>query len=252
MQAEDRHQIILQILDARGHVSIGDLSTRLAVSEMTIRRDLGQLHTDGMLRRTHGGAARTQSGSFEPSFSMRSRLNIEAKKAIATAVAAELIDGQTLILDGGSTGVAIAQALIGRNLTVCALNTRVADILVSSPATRVMIPGGMIRHGELSIVGSAAERTLSDHRFDTFVMTVSGVDATAGLTEWNIDDAAVKRMALSSSRVCIVACDSSKFGRTAFARIASLDVADLIVTDADLASDQHQSVAAAGASLRIA
>lgn len=252
MQAEDRHQIILQMLDAQGQVSITDLSARLAVSEMTIRRDLNQLHSDGMLRRTHGGAARTRSGSFEPSFSMRSRLNVEAKKAIAATVATQLIDGQTVILDGGTTGLAIAQALIGRNLTVCALNTRVADVLVSSPATRVMIPGGMIRHGELSIVGSAAESTLSDHRFDTYVMTVSGVDASAGFTEWNVDDAAIKRKALSSSRACIVACDSSKFGRTAFARIASLDVADRIITDADLTSDQQQAVAATGASLHIA
>jgi DeoR/GlpR family transcriptional regulator of sugar metabolism len=219
---------------------------------MTIRRDLGQLHTDGMLRRTHGGAVRTQSGSFEPSFSMRSRLHVDAKKAIAATVARELIDGQTVILDGGTTGVAIAEALVGRDLTVCALNTRVADILVSAPATRVMIPGGTIRHGELSIIGPAAERTLTDFRFDVYVMTASGVDATAGLTEWNVDDAAVKRTALSSARNCIVACDSSKFGHTAFARIASLDVADLIVTDAALPSDQHQAFAATGTSLRIA
>jgi len=127
----------------------------------------------------------------------------------------------------------------------------VADILASSPNTRVMVPGGLIRPGELSLTGPAAERTLADHRFDTYVMTVSAVDASAGLTEWNVEDAAVKRAALASSSRCIVACDSSKFGQTAFARIAALDAADLIVTDSGLAAE-HRNVVAAGTVLHIA
>ena len=183
---------------------------------------------------------------------MRARLNPEAKRAIAATVASQLSDGQTLILDGGSTGTAIAEAIVGRNLTVCALNMRAAEILASSPATRVMVPGGLVRHGELSFIGPAAERTLSDHRFDTYVMTVSAVDAQAGLTEWNVDDAAIKRTALSVSARCIVACDSSKFGQTAFARIAGLDAADLIVTDVDLDAGQRQEMAMLGATVRIA
>lgn len=252
MQAEERQQTILELLEARGQVTIAELSARFSVSDMTLRRDLAQLEGDGLLRRTHGGATRTQSSSFEPPFAMRARLNPEAKRAIAATVASQLSDGQTLILDGGSTGNAIAEAIVGRNLTVCALNMRAAGILASSPATRVMVPGGLVRHGELSFIGPAAERTLSDHRFDTYVMTVSAVDVQAGLTEWNADDAAIKRTALSVSARCIVACDSSKFGQTAFARIAGLDAADLIVTDVDLDAGQRQEMAMLGATVRIA
>jgi DeoR/GlpR family transcriptional regulator of sugar metabolism len=252
VQAEERQQTILELLEARGQVTIAELSARFSVSDMTLRRDLAQLEGDGLLRRTHGGATRTQSSSFEPPFAMRARLNPEAKRAIAATVASQLSDGQTLILDGGSTGTAIAEAIVGRNLTVCALNMRAAGILASSPATRVMVPGGLVRHGELSFIGPAAERTLSDHRFDTYVMTVSAVDAQAGLTEWNADDAAIKRTALSVSARCIVACDSSKFGQTAFARIAGLDAADLIVTDVDLDAGQRQEMAMLGATVRIA
>ena len=251
MQATERHQTILQLLDARGQVTIADLSGRFSVSEMTIRRDLAQLETEGLLRRTHGGAARTASGSFEPPFALRARLHLDAKRAIAADIAGRLIDGQTVVLDGGSTGAVIAEAITGRNLTVCALNMRVAEILSSSPNTRVMVPGGLIRPGELSLTGPAAERTLADHRFDTYVMTVSAVDASAGLTEWNVEDAAVKRAALASSSRCIVACDSSKFGQTAFARIAALDAADLIVTDPSLDAE-HRNVIAAGTVLHIA
>lgn len=252
MQAEERQQTILELLEARGQVTIAELSARFSVSDMTLRRDLAQLEGDGLLRRTHGGATRTQSSSFEPPFAMRARLNPEAKRAIAATVASQLSDGQTLILDGGSTGNAIAEAIVGRNLTVCALNMRAAGILASSPATRVMVPGGLVRHGELSFIGPAAERTLSDHRFDTYVMTVSAVDVQAGLTEWNADDAAIKRTALSVSARCIVACDSSKFGQTAFARIAGLDAADLIVTDVNLDAGQRQEMAMLGATVRIA
>lgn len=252
MQAEERQQTILQLLNARGKLTIADLSTRFSVSEMTIRRDLSQLETDGLLRRTHGGAVSAQSGSFEPPFALRSRLNLNAKRAIAAIVATEISDGQTLVLDGGSTGVVIAEALVGRQLTVCALNMRVAAILVSSAETMVMVPGGQIRHGEQSFIGPAAERTLSDHRFDTYVMTASAVEVTAGATEWNVDDAAVKRAALASSGRCILVCDSSKFGRTAFARIAGLDQVDLIVTDTDLDADQRRAVQVSGALLRLA
>lgn len=251
MQAEERQQTILQLLDARGQVSIADLSARFSVSEMTIRRDLSQLEGDGLLRRTHGGASRTASGSFEPPFALRARLNLDAKRAIAADVAARLVDGQTVVLDGGSTGTAIAEAIVGRNLTICALNVRVAEILSSSPNTRVMLPGGLVRHGELSLTGPAAERTLGDHRFDTYVMTVSAVDASAGFTEWNVEDAAVKRAALESSGRCIVACDSSKFGQAAFARIAGLDAADVIVTDADLDLAYRKTISA-GTVLHIA
>lgn len=252
MQADDRKQTILHLLEARGQVTIADLSTRFSVSEMTIRRDLGQLESEGLLRRTHGGAARSSSGSFEPPYAMRARLNLEAKRAIAASVARLVTDGQTLILDGGSTGAAIAEELMGRELTVCALNLRVAQILSSSPATRVMLPGGQIRPGELSLIGPSAQQMLAEHRFDSYVMTVSAVDAGAGLTEWNVDDAAVKRAALAASARCIVACDSSKFGQTAFARIAPLAAADLIVTDVDIDADQRQAVAVGGTTLHIA
>lgn len=252
MDSDARKQVILDLLGAKGSVTSTELSERFKVSEMTIRRDLTQLEADGLLRRTHGGAVRGPSSSFEPPFAMRARLNVVAKRAIAASVAELVKDGQTLVLDGGTTGQAVAEALVGRKLTVCALNLRVAEILSSSPATKVMVPGGFIRHHELSFTGPAAEQTLRDHRFDTYVMTVSGLSDTAGLTEWTVEDAAVKRAALASSASCIVACDSSKFGQTAFARIAPISAVDVVVTDADLSTDHRQSLGATGIDLRLA
>lgn len=252
MNAERRQQEILAQLAEHGEVSIADLSAQFDVSEMTVRRDIIHLAAAGLVVRTHGGAASAASRSFEPLFALRARTNTEAKRLIGLAVAREVIDGQTIVLDGGSTGVAAAEALVGRNLTVCALNMRVAEILSADAATRVMVPGGMIRTGESSIVGSDAESWLRRYRFDTFIMTASAADVRAGFTEWNIEDAAIKRTAREVSRRTVVAMDSSKFGREAFAQICGLDEIDVLVTDAELTSTHQKEISAAGAELLIA
>ena len=252
MNAEHRQQEILAQLADQGEVSVTDLSARFGVSEMTARRDIIQLAAAGLLVRTHGGAVSAASRSFEPLFALRSRTNADAKRLIGQAVAREIIEGQTIVLDGGSTGVAIAEALVGRNLTVCALNIRVADVLSTDHATRLMIPGGMVRTGESSIVGSDAEAALRRYRFDSYIMTASAIDVGAGLTEWNVEDAAVKRAAREVSRRTVVAVDSSKFGREAFARICGLDEVDLVVTDASVAGTHKNEISAAGAELLIA
>jgi len=252
VNAETRQQEILEQLAKRGEASIAELSARFDVSEMTVRRDVNQLAAAGLVVRTHGGAAPAASGSFEPPFALRSRTNNEAKRRIAIAAARQVIDGQTVILDGGSTAVAIAEELVGRSITVCALNVRVAEILASDAATRVMIPAGIIRTGEMSVVGSEAEASLRRYRFDAYLMTASAVDGSAGFTEWNIEDAAVKRAALSVSRHTIVAIDASKFGREAFARICGLDEVDVMVTDDAISSQQRHEISVAGTEILIA
>ncbi len=252
MNAEVRQQDILEQLSLRGELSIAELSGRFDVSEMTVRRDLNQLAAAGLLVRTHGGAAPVASGSFEPPFALRARTNTEAKRRIAVLIAKQVLDGQTIILDGGTTGVAIAEQLVGRNITVCALNLRSAEILSVSASTRVMLPGGLVRTGESSVIGSEAEAALSRFRFDTFIMTASGAAVGSGFTEWNPEDAAVKRAALAVSRRTIVACDASKFGREAFARICGLNDVDALITDGSLSAEHRQELKLAGTDLLIA
>ncbi|MFC7755181.1 DeoR/GlpR family DNA-binding transcription regulator [Tsukamurella soli] len=171
---------------------------------------------------------------------------------MAIAVAQQVLDGQTLILDGGTTGMAVAEELVGRNITVCALNLRVAEVLAADSATRVLTPGGLVRAGEASFVGSQAEAALAAYRFDLFVMTASAVAASVGFTEWNIDDAAVKRAGLANSRRTVVAVDGSKFGQEAFARICGLDDVALIVTDESVDARRRDEFTVAGAELLIA
>lgn len=246
---DDRHALILEELMASGRLETAALCEKLGVSEMTIRRDLMRLEADGALRRVRGGATRVASGSYEPPFLVRARLRNEAKQAIAEAVVAQVTDGQTVLLDGGTTGLAVAEALGGRVTTVCPLSLRATIVLAGWPNVRLLLPGGFVRPGEQTFIGPPAVRSIEEHVFDVFIMTASGVTLSAGITEWNEDDAAVKRAARASAGRCIVACDSSKFGQSAFSRVANVDDVDLIVTDNGLAPTIRQQLEDLGAEL---
>jgi DeoR/GlpR family transcriptional regulator of sugar metabolism len=252
MRPNERHERILQRVTELGRVDIDELSTELGVSAMTTRRDLALLEADGVVRRVHGGARRVSSGSYEPPFPVRAKLHMAAKRSIALTIAGLVDDGQTVMLDAGTTGITIAECLLDRHITVCTPSVRVAGVLASSPSVRLMVTGGMVRPVEQSLVGPAATRMLEDYHFDLYIMTVSGADAEQGFTEWHPDDAAVKRSALRASSRCLVACDASKIGHAAFARICGLDAAELLVTDIAITDDQRAALEARGLEVRVA
>lgn len=231
MNADKRRQRILEHTVVDGRVSISSLAQSLGVSEMTIRRDLTTLEAAGALARVHGGAVIPSGSSHEPPFGTRVRLNAAAKATIAAEVSLLVEDGATVFLDGGSTGLAIAQALAPRNLTICTPSLRVADALKNAGAVRLMMTGGVMRPREHSFVGSSAIEMIRNHHFDWYVMTVSGLDLVEGCTEWNLDDAAVKQAALHSAGRTMAAVDASKLGAIAFARICDLDQVACVVTD---------------------
>jgi DeoR/GlpR family transcriptional regulator of sugar metabolism len=231
---DDRHRLILETLERDGRVVVSELSAHTGVSEMTIRRDLGALEHVGELNRVHGGAVTARSRSYEPPFATRVRRRHDAKRRIGRAAADLLRDGDTAILDAGTTTLELARALRGRRrLRLLALSLHIADLLVDNPAITVMLPGGIARPGERSLIGAPAERTLADLSFDTFFMTVGGIDLEAGVTEYNLDDAAIKRAALASSRRHVAVADASKLATVAFAHICPLEQLDVLVTDAD-------------------
>jgi DeoR/GlpR family transcriptional regulator of sugar metabolism len=232
VHATERHDLILRLLEADGRVSVADLSTQTRVSEMTIRRDLETLESAGALSRVHGGAVPAQSQSYEPPFAVRAARHVEAKRRIGTAAAGLVHDGETVILDAGTTTMEVANALRGRrNLRLLALSLHIADMLVDEPGLTVMLPGGTARPGERSLIGELVLRGFRDLSFDTVFLTAGGVDLEHGISEYNLDDAAVKRAAFASARRRVAVADSSKLGRAAFARVAPLEQLDVLVTD---------------------
>jgi DeoR/GlpR family transcriptional regulator of sugar metabolism len=251
MKPSERIYAIFERVEKSGEVSLADLSVAFGVSEMTIRRDVERLVAEGAAQLNLGKVIRGSSGSYEPPFTIRSERNAAEKTAIASAVARLLKDRQTVVLDGGSTGVAVAKELYNRILTVCTPSLKVANVLANAPDIQLILTGGNVRRGEESLIGQAAIATLNSFRFDTYVMTVSGISFTQGFTEWNETDAAVKRTALAVSSECVVAADSSKFDRVAFAHVA--DFADIanIITDEGLNESQRASIFDIGVDLEI-
>lgn len=246
MEATSRHQLIVERLRRDGTVSVADLADQFETSGVTIRRDLDELERLGVLRRTRGGAENLLLRSEEMPYRFRANLAAAAKQRIAAAASSLIRDGEVVAVDSGTTGLAAARALAGRSLTVMPLSVQEIQVLADSPTVRMLMPGGEARPGEGSVVGPVAERTLSAYRFDTFLMTCCGVSAQAGVTAFDVQDAAVKQQAARQSARIIALADGSKLSVTAMAQV--LDAAEIttLVTDAGASQRRLDELAEAG------
>jgi DeoR/GlpR family transcriptional regulator of sugar metabolism len=250
MDVLTRHQMIMQALREHSPVLVGELATSLQCSEMTVRRDLESLERSGGLRRVHGGAASVFLSAEETPYDIRTLESRDAKASIANAVAGLLTDGETVILDGGTTAMEVARALRSRRMTVMPLALRPIFELHECPGIKLLLPGGEVRPGELSLMGGLTEHSFSQLRFDTFVLGPCGIDVTAGITTHLLAEAAVKRSAAKASKRVIVVADSSKLGRVAFGHVCDLGDIDILVTDASADDLIVSQLVAAGVDVR--
>jgi DeoR/GlpR family transcriptional regulator of sugar metabolism len=253
VNVRERRQITLESLSEHGEVSVAELSRAAGVSEMTIRRDLEALEREGLLRRVHGGAISAVSRGYEPPFALRAGREPEAKTRIGQLAATLVSEGETAAIDVGTTTLAFARALdSGAGLTVVTPSVRVAELLAGNASMRVILTGGITRPGELSLVGDLAERAFEDLYCDTAFLGVGGIDAGAGLTEFNLDDARVKRAALTSARRCVVLADATKLAKIAFARICPIERVDVLVTDSSADESALNPIRDAGVEVLLA
>lgn len=253
MNMRERRALTLELLETQGEVSVADLSRRAGVSEMTVRRDLEALEGRGALIRLHGRAVAPVSRSYEPPFDVRVESARNAKEQIGAACADLIVEGETVILDVGTTTLEVARALKGRrNITILTPSLPIANVLSEEPGIRLMLTGGVLRPGERSLVGELAAASFREFRFDTVVLGVGGIDVEDGLTEYNLDDARVKRAAIEIARRIIVVADATKLGRVAFARICPIDRVDILVTDGGAPADAVASLTDAGVEVRLA
>jgi len=241
MKAERQRQII-ELVMRDGRVTTTDLFERFGVSEMTVRRDLRELQREGLLRRVYGGAVNNLGRSYEPPYQLRSTRNLEAKKAIGRKAAEMVFDGDSIALDVGTTTVEIVRALEDRhNLTIITPSLPIANEVVSrfslDSQVRLIVTGGIVRSGELSMIGNIAEQMYRDLHVDKAFVGIGGLSLEDGLTEYNLEDALIKRSLLKSAHQIIVVADGSKLGRTTFASIGPLSCVDTIVTDSSAPED---------------
>jgi DeoR/GlpR family transcriptional regulator of sugar metabolism len=233
MRAEERLESILTAVGSHTSVSVSDLAQRLRVTAMTVRRDLDVLERKGLLRRVRGGAVSAQGRSYEPPLLARARNHLEEKRRIGAAAAALVKDGDSIAIDVGTTTIEVARHLVGRrNLTVITPSVHVAAALGEQAGIRLILTGGVLRPGEFSLVGNVAERALREFFVDRLFLGIGGVDFDAGLTEFNVEDAQVKRAMIAGAKEVVVVADASKFGTVALAAVAGLHVVQRVITDA--------------------
>ena len=237
----DRRRTIVELVQESGSKTVPELCELFDVSEMTIRRDLRDLDREGALRRVHGGAVSSLGRSYEPPFTIRSTRNAEIKRAIGQKAAELIVDGDSIALDVGTTTLEIAQALQGKhNLTIITASLPIANEIVSNLSltseVRLILTGGIVRSGELSMIGEIAARTYAEFHVDKAFIGVGGISFEDGLTEYNIEDAVVKKPLIQNAHRRIVVTESTKIGRTTFTTIAPLTVVDTIITDSQISA----------------
>ena len=247
VSSADRHRLIAEAVKETGTATVPELAGLTGASEMTIRRDLDTLAAQGVLERFHGGARTLLLRGEEPPFALRAHEAVEAKRRIAAEVSRLIADGETVLLDSGTTCLEVARLLHGRPVTVMPLSLQAIHVLSDAPApTTLLVPGGRPRNGEGALTGPLTLSSLAALRFDTAVLGCCGLSAAEGLTAYDLDDAAVKKAIIASTRRVIAAADGGKLGRTAHAYVGPAALVRTLVTDATAPADEVAALEGTG------
>lgn len=247
-----RHGEILRLLGEEGTISIASLAERLGVSQETVRRDVKPLTDDGSVLKMHG-AVGLASMVGEAPFERRMRENAEAKRLIARMVAATIRDGEAVMLDTGTTTSFLARELLGhRRLTVVTNSSDIARTLATVNGNKVYMAGGELRSDSGAAFGISAIEFVSRFSVDHAVISIGAVDADAGLTDYELEEAEFARMVLSRGQRSLVVTDHTKFGRQGLVRVCGFDGFSELATDQPPPPDIAGALSRAGARLSIA
>ncbi|MGD0862879.1 MAG: DeoR/GlpR family DNA-binding transcription regulator [Candidatus Limnocylindrales bacterium] len=233
--ARERQQHIARIAEEHGRARVADLAARFAVSEVTIRKDLRVLETEGRVVRAHGGALAPTRSRPELAFEVRERLQREEKERIGTTAAALVIDGESIALDASTTALAMARHLKKRggwvHLTVITNGLRIASELAGQPGITVALPGGFVRWEALSVVGPLGSGLLEKVNIQKAFMGAAGFTMETGLSDATDDEAQIKRLIVGAAHDVVALVDHTKWGRAAFATFCPTDRLTAVVTD---------------------
>lgn len=227
----ERINDIERLIQQQSIIKISDLTKKFNVSSETIRRDLSELENRGVLRRVHGGAVRVNQLAEEPPFQSRQVIHLEEKGAIARAVADLIVDGDSLILDVGTTVQEVARRLVDKSdLFVVTNSSVVAGILSPNKSHKIVLLGGELRADELSTHGPIAIEQVRRFIVNKAILGAGGITEEA-ITDFHFEQALLRREMICRSKETVFAIDSSKFGATALHQICKPSEINLIVTD---------------------
>lgn len=236
--AEERKIAIVDLVTREGALTVQEFCRRFDVSPATIRNDLRDLEKEGKLLRTHGGAMpRLRTGS-ETTLDSRSVVNVDAKKEIASLAIECVEDGDTLILDVGTTMYEFARLLVSRRgLHIVTNDLKIGSLADEFPELDIHILGGRIRPGYHCTVGGDAIRALEEFAVDKAFLGTNGFDIGYGVSTPDTGQAEVKKAMIAAATKNYVLCDSGKFGTRSFSRFATIEDLDVLITDRISRSD---------------
>jgi len=233
LKAALRHDTIRRAIDVDGRVSIADLKDRLGVTEVTIREDLKFLESAKVLKRVRGGAVVTRNGAIEMPLEQTSTTNRAEKMAIGAYAASLVENGQTIIVDVGSTTTELAKTLSAELVRVVVITNglNIALGLESLPGVSVIVTGGTLRPLQHSLVAPMGTILLDKLKADVAFLGCNGVDPTRGFTNANIAEAEIKQAMVRSAERVVFLADHDKIGTVASAFVGDISCADLLITD---------------------
>ena len=243
---------IRRLLQEEGTISISDLAQKLGVSLETIRRDVKPMTDAGMITRMHGAVGLPDYVGEAP-FEMRMRENARAKRVIAQWVAATIRNGESIMLDTGTTTSFLARELLQhRNLTVVTNSSDIARTLATVNGNKVFMAGGELRSDSGAAFGVSAIEFVSRFSVTHAVISVGALDAPGGITDYELEEAEFARTVLSRGARTIAITDASKFGRRGLVQVCDFEAIDELVTDRDPPNDILQALQAAGTTVTVA
>lgn len=244
---EERRREILDLVNRDGKALVRNLAEMFATSQVTIRQDLEVLHNQGLLHRAHGGALPVRSAALlDPSLHEKEKLYRREKQRIAMAAARLVKEGQSVVLDSGSTATAVARSLRSfHRLTIITNAVNIAAELAGT-SIGVILTGGILRENSFSLVGPLAEDTLRRLSADILFLGVDGFDVRFGLTTPNLLEAKVNRVMMRIARRTVVVCDSSKFGSRSLSLISTPSAIHQVITDRGISKADLSSLEEAG------
>jgi DeoR/GlpR family transcriptional regulator of sugar metabolism len=245
--AQRRLEILRAVRSGSTHVT--DLAQSFGVSEMTVRRDLRALARDGKLERVRGGAV---NAGVEPPFEETIVERFDAKDRIGAAAAGLVADGQTVMIDIGTTTLQAAHHLHGRDLTVVTSSLAVYEELVPDPAVELLLPGGIVRRNYRSLVGVIAEDSLRQLRADVLFLGTSAVDGDLAVWDSTMVEVPIKRAMIAAAERVVLLADAAKFAMSGSVRVCEAVVIDHVVTDAAIPDAARTAIADAGIEVTIA
>ncbi|NEW05059.1 DeoR/GlpR transcriptional regulator [Paenibacillus sp. SYP-B3998] len=244
---EDRRKTILDHLELEGKVQVHLLSEQLNVSTETVRRDLDRLEKEGRLRKVYGGAVKMRAELVEPPFLKRAQMMKEEKAAIGKLAASLVKDGETIMLDNGTTTIEILRHLKDRsNLTIITHSVPILVLAMEMFKGKIIFAGGEVNVEYQAATGSITDQLLDQFKVNKAFISVGGISLVDGITDYHLNEAIISRKMMQRAEEAILVSDHTKFGMTTFARVSKIEEISMMITDSGCSKEWIDTVEALG------